>query len=29
MSNIIDKLLETASALNEDAYARHQQRKLV
>ena len=28
MSNIVDKLLETASALNEDAYARYQERKL-
>ena len=28
MSNIVDKLLETASVLNEDAYARYQERKL-
>ena len=28
MSNIVDKLLETARALNEDAYARYQERKL-
>ena len=28
MSNIVDKLLETASALNEDAYARHMDRKV-